>query len=366
MRNLIVAMESGIGNAPEASINCWHGRTPASSCPKESARWGHERATVCYPSGVRLSIFGKPLLAGVSTLMALGLLELGSRVLLSTPAIRPVHQDIANWEAQWQSDFFTLPPQPGVSSDGLRDYQHALAATDGRVRIVSLGDSVTFGYRVRYELSYPALLEKYMADEGMPAEVFNVALPGWSMRQELLAWRRIARKYKPEIVLLGVCLNDIAEMHNNLSRPPTWAAWLFKHSALVRAVARPEQREIASVRELFDAPDSARVRNGWARWHDELRLLAHEVSAAGGTLVVISFPFREQVRPDPQPPHPQEKLASICAQEGLPFIDMLEPLKPMGDKAFVDYDHLSGDGAAQTAKVVVTRLLSLGILSREN
>ena len=51
----------------------------------------------------------------------------------------------------------------------------------------------------------------------------NVGLWGWSTRQERLAYERIARRYRPDQVLLGVCLNDIPELQNNLARPPALA-----------------------------------------------------------------------------------------------------------------------------------------------
>ena len=62
----------------------------------------------------------------------------------------------------------------------------------------------------------------------------NVALMGWSTRQERIAWQRIARHYRPDQVVLAVCLNDIPELFNNLSRPPRWLARLHEPSALVR------------------------------------------------------------------------------------------------------------------------------------
>ena len=58
----------------------------------------------------------------------------------------------------------------------------------------------------------------------------NVALWGWSTRQERTAWQRIARGYQPDQAVLAVCLNDIPELQNNLARPPpgSWrstSAW---------------------------------------------------------------------------------------------------------------------------------------------
>jgi hypothetical protein len=48
----------------------------------------------------------------------------------------------------------------------------------------------------------------------------SVALPGWSTRQERYAYERIARRYRPDAVVLAVVLNDMEDLHNNLTQPP--------------------------------------------------------------------------------------------------------------------------------------------------
>src|SRR5262249_21637739 len=145
------------------------------------------------------------------------------------------------------------PPWEDYNRDGLRDREHSVEKPPGVRRVGCLGDSVTPRYGIRPQEARPPGLQGLPAARGPRGGGLNAALGGWSTRQELIAYRRLARKYRPDQVLLGVCLNDIPEMENNLARPPRLVQSLYRRSALVRTVVGAERREIGSVEELFRA-----------------------------------------------------------------------------------------------------------------
>ena len=286
--------------------------------------------------------------------------EVGSRVVgwgALPPGVAQFRQGarLSEWDFLWDGDFYTVDPAagiPGINSDGVRDRNHQVENVDGSTRIVCLGDSVTFGYGVAPQSSYPVLLESKLRARSQNVEVFSVALFGWSTRQERIAYQRIARKYKPNFVILGICLNDIVEIGNNNAQPPRFLSLLYRNSNLVRVLMRPHAREIHQVEELFEEPDAQRVEAGWQLCFEEIDQLASEVKQDGAQLIVLLFPFRFQVRPDPPDPIAQQKMADFCRQRGLPFLDVLPQLKPLGDFGFVDYDHLSSLGATEVAAAV--------------
>ena len=117
-----------------------------------------------------------------------------------------------------------------------------------------LGDSVTLGYGLRPEQAFPQVLQDLLDARGRPAEVFNVAFSGWSTRQERIAYERIGRRYRPDDVVVAICLNDIPEIHNNLARPPRLLQALHARSALVRRLVGAQRREIHDVEELSPRP----------------------------------------------------------------------------------------------------------------
>jgi lysophospholipase L1-like esterase len=92
----------------------------------------------------------------------------------------------------------------------------------GGLRIVCLGDSVTFGYRVppvwpdkpndynRDWLPFPMLLEKELsrANPNKRIEVFPMAVPGYTSHQGLAWLRRDIEKLQPDIVIASFGWND--------------------------------------------------------------------------------------------------------------------------------------------------------------
>jgi hypothetical protein len=207
--------------------------------------------------------------AGVTAALVVGL-EGGARVLESRAPQPPAVEDyIWDWQQKWDGEFYTMrsdgvgwPPWEKFNRDGVRDRTHALEKPQGVERVVFLGDSVTFGDGLQPAEAFPQLIQERLDAMGPGVEVFNLALWGWSTRQERIAYRRIARPYGPDHVVLGVCLNDIPELQNNLAQPPWLVSLLHRRSALVRRVVDAPGREIRSVEELFRAPDSPKVKLG--------------------------------------------------------------------------------------------------------
>ena len=304
----------------------------------------------------KIALWKKLAFTLVVNIVILGGAELFCRV-TGLGAQQEVAYYIADWSKSWDSDFYVMSSTQGehkadINRDGLRDRDHQIENTTGATRIVCLGDSVTFGYMVKPEESYPAILQRMLDERNQNCEVFNMALPGWSTRQERYAYERIARQYKPDFVILGVCLNDIPELRNNLAKPPAWIALPYRYSAVVRALLRPQAGEIHGVEELFVFHDEQRIKDAWNRFFEEVRLLNQQVTGDGAKLIVILFPFRVQVMPDAPAPIPQQTMAQVIMEE-TPYLDMLPTLRPLGWDGFIDYDHLTPLGATAVAESII-------------
>jgi HEAT repeat protein/lysophospholipase L1-like esterase len=312
-------------------------------------------------------LLGNLLLSVTVSVLLLGGLEGASR-LLEERAPRPERADyLWDWEARWEGDFYTLasdesgwPPGAEFNGDGVRDRAHAVEKPEGTWRVVFLGDSVTFGDGNAPGEAYPQQLQARLDAEGRPVEVFNVALWGWSTRQQRLAYERIARQYAPDHVVLAVCLNDIPEMQNNLARPPRWLASLHRHSALARRLIAAERREIASVEELFADERSPRVERAFDLFFGEVRRLRDAVRSDGAQLGVLVFPFLFQLEPGAPPPRVQERIREFCRAEEMPCFDPLPEMRREGASLFNDYDHLSPAGG----RFVAAWIVGSGLLPR--
>ncbi len=94
---------------------------------------------------------------------------------------------------------------------------------DGRRVIVALGDSLTAGYRLAPEDSFPAQLQRRIDAAGYPYRVVNAGVSGDTTAQGL---NRLAavRELNPEIVILALGSNDglrgtpVAAIRSNLEK----------------------------------------------------------------------------------------------------------------------------------------------------
>lgn len=301
-------------------------------------------------------------LAAATTVVFAGLIE-GVARLLEPPPVQK-QEYLWDWKERFRGgDFYTLekgegyPPSEENNVDGLRDATRPVETRAGLRRIVVLGDSVTFGHGLEAGQAFPQQLETRLRAAGRDVEVFNVALPGWSTRQERLAYQRIARPYRANAVVLAVCLNDLAELQINLAKPPGLLLALFKSSATVRVALGASRREIGAVEELFTESGSGRVENAWRLFFDEVRALKADVAKDGAQLSVVVFPFRFQVEPKAPAPIVQKRMTDFAAAEGIPLLDYLPEMTRGTNPAelFLDYDHFNATGTGRIALWLASR-----------
>ncbi len=166
----------------------------------------------------------------LSTLIALLLGEIGLRLISRTP----------DYDDTWTSPLtlgrggFLKPKFDGLVSDGLgglvrwhnnsdgfrNDHEFGPFPPPSTLRIISMGDSFTSGYRVAQEETFSFLLEKWITGKGTPSEVIVSCIEDPFTG---LSWlRRFGAGFHPDVVLLGLTLgNDIAEAYVCLNQSPS-------------------------------------------------------------------------------------------------------------------------------------------------
>jgi hypothetical protein len=103
-----------------------------------------------------------------------------------------------------------------INSLGYRDVEHDLEADFGAYRIAVLGDSFTEARQMPIEETYWHRLAQDLktcpALDGRSVEVMSFGIGGYSTTQSLLAYEHDARRFEPDLVLLGFFPgNDVRE-----------------------------------------------------------------------------------------------------------------------------------------------------------
>ena len=222
-----------------------------------------------------------------------------------------------------------------INSAGLRGREYAPAKPDGTVRILLVGDSVTFGYGVADDVTLAVQLEQLLARECGRVEVINGGVNGYNTEQEVEFVRRIGLRYQPDLVVVGFNPNDIitAEESRTFLDTP-FLKELMLRSALyqflaprVRAVLfrRAGRAQSTALDQLFAgdptiAPRLERVREALV----DLHTLGVQRSFQP---IVAVFPFEAQVY-GPAPEHwPPPMFQELERMYRMPVVDLLPALK---------------------------------------
>src|SRR5262245_26468406 len=109
-------------------------------------------------------------------------------------------------------DGFKAKPRVSVSlnSEGFRGGEVREIKRGGTYRIVTLGDSWTFGYSVEQHQTYPTLLEAELnkLDRNKTYEVVDLSVPGYSSYHGVGLMKR-ALELNPDLIVIGYAMNEL-------------------------------------------------------------------------------------------------------------------------------------------------------------
>jgi lysophospholipase L1-like esterase len=213
----------------------------------------------------------------------------------------------------------------------------------GAIRIVCVGDSVTFGYRVptvwpdkpneydRQALPYPMLLEKELraANPNKQIDVVTLAVPGYTSHQGLAWLRREIDSLKPDLLTISFGWNDasFSDVPDTEAIKTNWGAvtvrWLVDHSqAFAHATHWLRARQPASAEVLRPAP-----RVSEQDYLNNMVAMAQLGRQKQAAVVILAAPYRDNVTNPPEAAlmkSYREGLRSASSQNGLPFLELPE------------------------------------------
>ncbi|MCC6154564.1 MAG: hypothetical protein IT367_12430, partial [Candidatus Hydrogenedentes bacterium] len=172
------------------------------------------------------------LLAAVSIVLSLSILEIGARYLLPKPSIS---QEMYVEDIDY---IMTLRPrskggydlldnnkkdtsiQVEISSQGIRDREFGPKSAD-EFRIVALGDSYTMGHGLQPEETYPRVLERLLNEAGLAKRVtvVNCGVGGYAPWQERGFLKNRGLSFSPDLVVLQLFpSNDVAGSYSQVGK----------------------------------------------------------------------------------------------------------------------------------------------------
>lgn len=154
-----------------------------------------------------------------ASLFALLLAEVGLRVLgLAPPGFQPYPATHVRGLFQPRDDdrgygytpsFVAQVERAGsttevaVNARGFRDAPFTQPA-DGTLKVLTVGCSLTAGWGVDADQSWPKQLEARLRDLGVEARVFNAGVTGYNMRQARLTAEELLSELQPDVVVMGL------------------------------------------------------------------------------------------------------------------------------------------------------------------
>lgn len=117
-------------------------------------------------------------------------------------------------------DWLEENPVYRINSDALReDKEYSQEKASSTFRVVSVGDSFTYGLFVNVEESYPKQLEERLNAEPpcmgyQQYEVINLGVDGYDLDFALERYERRGEKYNPDLIIWYMVKNDFVESAN--------------------------------------------------------------------------------------------------------------------------------------------------------
>jgi lysophospholipase L1-like esterase len=266
-----------------------------------------------------------------------------------------------------------------VNERGLRGPTIDYRRSGNALRILYLGDSVTFGYKIAdWDDTFPAVIERCLETRFGPCvETVNAGVGGYSPWQEWEFLRTEGLRYAPDIVVFTFVLNDVTEknalvrfggagegFHLENSYYSLYDRFTHQSSIghFVESIRRrvrfgPDLRagairqESRSVEDMILDPDDDRIVELWRITLENVEKIYGECAAADIPVVCVMPPYRFQLRHRSELCGPQRRVEAHAATNGVPFLDLVPALSRFESETrrgawelYLDDSHLTAEG----------------------
>jgi lysophospholipase L1-like esterase len=233
------------------------------------------------------------------------------------------------------------------------------AKQPGTIRIVCMGDSVTFGYRVpvvwpdkptEYDpgwLPFPMLIEQELrvANPGRKIEVVTMAVPGYTSNQGLAWLQRDIDKFQPDLLVVSFGWNDasLSDVPDREAIKTNWSAvairslidysQAFAHATHWLRTRQQNKQQIANQNEPQHDPQTRPIvkrpvpRVSLPEYLANLLAIENLARQHRAAVIVIAAPYRDRSSEAPEAEFMMQyrlALGTTMRQRGIPFLEVRE------------------------------------------
>lgn len=275
------------------------------------------------------------------------------------------------WRLKPNQDCYTkIGHQPvHVNSQGVRGPEIPVEKPANTIRILSLGDSRTFGWGLADQETYSRRLEQLLQSHtggGKKIEVINAGVNAWSFPQMLVYFREFGLKYQPDVVVLGEAnlwtqfseknspefvrqFMGRVRLKNFLRR---FAIYHFVVEVQLQALYQRERTKFIPVDPKQDALFKAQQQSDPdAVFREAIEDVCRVAQTNHVQAVLLYLPNANELAVTNRTAVFEVKRAAGLKFDA-PLVDMTADLKPRGKELYLDADpvHLDAQGNAMVAE----------------
>lgn len=232
------------------------------------------------------------------------------------------------------------------NSDGLFDKEYSFEKPIDTFRIITSGDSFTWGEGAKQEESYPKQLEKLLSGRisNIGIEVINFGVPKYYTKNQKTIIKQKALNYHPDLIIVSFMSNDIIDAIYGLEYyrfPPeslysNFVKFLLKRSTFFRLIFTKSNLLQNKLRNKFNWYDIWNInmpqifKKAWQDVFVDINEIADFCKENNIKLVIVYFPQYGEWTQVPQYGYdrslPNRIFSDYCRQNKISFLNGLQIL----------------------------------------
>ena len=229
----------------------------------------------------------------------------------------------------------TYGVQTRTNNIGFRDNRAVLPPkAPGEYRIIVLGDSFTFGPGVAYENLWTSLLQDRLQQAHPQVTVINLGVEGYNIIQYAAVLEEVGLSLEPDAVVLSLFPVNDFELDTYVTNyqvatghppAPSWYESLYVYRAYL---GHAEQVALKLLHKVVPSASADGPDYGWEKNIAALREIVATAERSGMPLTIALLPHTKGFKTQHMTVF--ARINAYCAQNALPCVDLLEPLRASG------------------------------------